>query len=183
MFRQEFKYVILLLAFQENYPEGRKTMYMFLFLFGKAKHYLDLDTYKEICSTRSQSKGLSLFLFQLFSIWHTFIKRKYHEVFPAPLAGRRARASTDKNDFLAKEWCGHGHTLRLRITDKIFSCWGSVKKSIHVIEGRKCLKCLKGGNKQLRNQCREKWCDSWRNIQLLVRALIRFLASMSAWNS
>lgn len=84
--------------------------YMFLFLFGKAKHYLDLDTYKEICSTRSQSKGLSLFLFQLFSIWHTFIKRKYQEVFAAPLAGRRARAATDKNHFLAEEWCGHGHT-------------------------------------------------------------------------
>lgn len=37
-FRQEFKYVILILAFQGNTPEGRKATYMFLFLFDKTKN-------------------------------------------------------------------------------------------------------------------------------------------------
>lgn len=54
---------------------GEKQCTCFSFYLTKPKTILDLDPYKEICSTQSKSKRLSLFLFQLW-IWPAFIKRK-----------------------------------------------------------------------------------------------------------
>ena len=94
--------------------------------------------HKEICSIQCRSEGLLLFLFQLFWIWHTFLKRKcWQQSINSStkgssllqLAGRRDSVLTDKRNFLAEEWWGPGHTLCLRITDKYFHVEARLKKN------------------------------------------------------
>lgn len=169
---------------------GEKQCTCFSSYLTKPKTILDLDPYKEICSTQSNSKGLSLFLFQLL-IRPTFIKRQRRQ----PSISSKTRRSFllysrqeglsiyREVQFFQRRNDGAMVTLCV---------WESLKESFHVgaqwrsmqvTEGRKCLKCLKGKNKQFKNQFRGKWCDSWKNIQVQVRALTRFHGSMSAWSS
>lgn len=152
MFRQEFKYVILILAFQENSPEGRKTMYMFLFLFDKTENN---PGFRPLQGNMSHTKWEQRTVFVSLPAFESdplLLRENINSIaltlkprgISCSITRQRGQSIYRQVKFLRKEWWGRDQTLSLRITDIIFSCWGSVKKTMHVIEGRKCLKFLKG---------------------------------------
>lgn len=161
MFRQEFKYVILILVFQENSPEGRKTMYMFLFLFDKTENN---PGFRSLQGNMFHSKKREKYFVSLpaFETDPLLLRENISPLKPGRLfcsiTRQRGQTVYRQGKFLSRGTMGSWSYLVFK-HDRIFSCWGSVKKSMHVTECRKCLKCLKGKNKQFKNQFRGRWCD------------------------
>lgn len=61
-------------CFPREFSWGEKQCACFSSYLTKPKTIPDLDTYKEICSTQSKSKGL-LFLFQLWKLTHFYYEK------------------------------------------------------------------------------------------------------------